>query len=171
LNPSIPAHDDKPEPYSEATVQNGRDNMTGGAYRSKGNGVAMMARTNLEKQIPKGITNQSVVRYRTLNQVANTYGLDSQQTAAIFGVPIRTQARYKKSDAVLNSLVVDRLERFKRIVQQAIDLFEDEAEAQRWLSTPNASLNNQTPLNAMATDGGAKQVEEILYRAEYGVYG
>jgi putative toxin-antitoxin system antitoxin component (TIGR02293 family) len=113
----------------------------------------------------------SVAKYRDLQKLANTYGLDSKQIAALFGVPVRTQARYKKDDAVLNPLVVDRLERFKRIAQQAIDLFEDEAEAQRWLSTPNASLNNQTPLNAMATDGGAKQVEEILYRAEYGVYG
>jgi putative toxin-antitoxin system antitoxin component (TIGR02293 family) len=131
----------------------------------------MTARTNLEKQTPDGVATDSVVKYHVLNQAANTYGLDSQQKAAIFGVPVRTQSRYKKDDAALNPLVVDRLERFNRITQQAIDLFEDEIEAQKWLSTPKESLNNQTPLSAMATDRGAKQVEEILYRAEYGVYG
>jgi uncharacterized protein (DUF2384 family) len=36
----------------------------------------------------------------------------------------------KKDDTVLNPLVVDRLE---RITQQAINLFEDESEAQKWL--------------------------------------
>lgn len=131
----------------------------------------MTARTNLKKQTLDVVDTGSVVKYHALNQVANTYGLDSQQKAALFGVSVRTQSRYKKDDVVLTPLVVDRLERFNRITQQAIALFEDEQEAQKWLSTPKESLNNQTPFSAMATDGGAKQVEEILYRAEYGVYG
>jgi putative toxin-antitoxin system antitoxin component (TIGR02293 family) len=130
-----------------------------------------MAHTSLKKTASGGIAPQSVVKYHTLHQVANTYGLDSQQKAEIFGVPVRTQARYRKDDTVLNPLIVDRLERFKRITQQAIDLFEDESEAQKWLSTPKARLNHQTPFSAMATDAGAKQVEEMLYRAEYGIYG
>ena len=131
----------------------------------------MTAHPNLKKQPPDGVATDSAVKYHVLNKVANNYGLDSQQKAALFGVPVRTQSRYKKDDVALNPLVVDRLERFNRITQQAIDLFEDQEEAQKWLSTPKVSLNNQTPLSAMATDGGAKQVEEILYRAEYGVYG
>ncbi len=131
----------------------------------------MTAPTKFKKQPPDNVGAESAVKYHVLDKVANTYRLDSQQKAAIFGVPVRTQARYKKDDAALKPLVVDRLERFNRITQQAIDLFEDEAEAQKWLSTPKVSLNNQTPLSAMATDRGAKQVEEILYRAEYGVYG
>jgi putative toxin-antitoxin system antitoxin component (TIGR02293 family) len=131
----------------------------------------MTTHTSLKKTGSGNIEPQSVVKYHTLHQVANTYGLDSQQKAELFGVSVRTQARYKKDDTVLNSLVVDRLERFKRITQQAIDVFEDESEAQKWLSTPKTRLNNQTPLSAMATDAGAKQVEEMLYRAEYGIYG
>jgi putative toxin-antitoxin system antitoxin component (TIGR02293 family) len=137
----------------------------------KRNKAAMTTQTKVKQQSPEGIATQPVVKYHTLHQVADTYGLDSQQKAAIFGVPVRTQARYKKEDTVLNPLIVDRLERFKRITQQAINLFEDETEAQKWLNTPKVALNNQTPLSAMATDRGSKQVEEILYRAEYGVYG
>lgn len=82
-----------------------------------------------------------------------------------------THTSLKKVDTVLNPLLLNRLERFKRITQQAIDLFEDESEAQKWLSTPKVRLNNQTPLSAMVTDAGAKQVEEMLDRAEYGIYG
>lgn len=114
---------------------------------------------------------QPAVRYHILQHVANTYELDSRQKEAIFGIPVRTQARYKKNDSILSPLIIDRLERFKRITQQAINLFEDEEEAKKWLSTPKVSLHNKTPFEAMATDAGAKQVEQILYRAEYGVYG
>jgi len=51
-----------------------------------------------------------------------------------------------------------------------LELFEDEAETQRWLSTP-VTLGGQTPLSALSTDAGAKKVEEILYQAEYGMFG
>lgn len=64
-----------------------------------------------------------------------------------------------------------RLERYKRILKQAVELFEDEEEALRWLNTPKSALDNQTPLSVLATDTGVKQVEEILYRAEYGLFG
>lgn len=113
----------------------------------------------------------SPVKYHVLLDVASSYRLDNRQKEALFGIPLRTQARYKKDDSVLSPLVVDRLERFNRITQQAIALFEDEAETKIWLSTPKVSLDNQTPLEAMITDAGAKKVEQILYRAEYGVYG
>ena len=59
----------------------------------------------------------------------------------------------------------------QRIIQQAFDLFEDETETQRWLSTPKDGLDGQTPLEALATDAGSKKVEELLYRAEYGIFG
>ncbi len=114
---------------------------------------------------------QSAVKYHVLHDIASSYALDNRQKESLFGVPARTQARYKRDDHILGPLVVDRLERFMRITQQAIDLFEDEQAAKTWLSTPKVGLNNQTPLEAMVTDAGAKQVEQMLYRAEYGVYG
>jgi putative toxin-antitoxin system antitoxin component (TIGR02293 family) len=65
----------------------------------------------------------------------------------------------------------DRFNRFNRITQQAINLFEDTDRALKWLQTPKDSLAGITPLVAISTDEGAKQVEEILYRTEYGIYG
>lgn len=131
----------------------------------------MTVRTSNSKKKAASGTAQPTVKYHVLQSVANTYELDSRQKEALFGIPARTQARYKKDDSVLSPLVIDRLERFNRITKQAIDLFEDEEETKRWLSTPKASLDNKTPLEALTTDAGAKQVEQILYRAEYGVYG
>jgi hypothetical protein len=69
----------------------------------------------------------------------------------------------------LISLKVD--DRLKLITKQALDLFEDSEETQRWLSTPKVALGGQTPLKALMTDSGLKKVEELLYQAEYGIFG
>jgi RNA polymerase sigma-70 factor (ECF subfamily) len=76
---------------------------------------------------------------------------------------------YVEGDPVLKTENADNVK--QRILQQAFDLFEDEAETQRWLSTPKDGLDGQTPLEALATDAGSKKVEELLYRAEYGIFG
>jgi putative toxin-antitoxin system antitoxin component (TIGR02293 family) len=110
------------------------------------------------------------LRYQDLDSVADSFGLDTDLKQQIFGISPRTQARLKKDNGILNSLVTDRLNRFNRITQQAIDLFEDAHRARKWLQTPKQTLAGLTPLAALATDEGSKQVEEILYRTEYGIY-
>jgi putative toxin-antitoxin system antitoxin component (TIGR02293 family) len=111
------------------------------------------------------------LRYNTIEETAERFQLDSNLRQQIFGISPRNQARLRKDNAILNPLVVDRLNRFNRITQQAINLFEDTDKALQWLQTPKNSLSGITPLAALSTDEGSKQVEEILYRAEYGIYG
>jgi putative toxin-antitoxin system antitoxin component (TIGR02293 family) len=113
----------------------------------------------------------NVLRYQSLEQTAQFFQLDSNLRQQIFGISPRNQARLRKDNAILNPLVVDRFNRFKRVTQQAINLFEDTDRALKWLQTPKNSLAGITPLAALSTDEGAKQVEEILYRTEYGIYG
>jgi putative toxin-antitoxin system antitoxin component (TIGR02293 family) len=112
----------------------------------------------------------NTLRYHTLEQTAELFQLDSNLRQQIFGISPRNQARLRKDNAILNPLIVDRFNRFNRITQQAINLFEDSEKALRWLQTPKNSLAGITPLAALSTDEGAKQVEEILYRTEYGIY-
>lgn len=111
------------------------------------------------------------IKYESIRDVAAHFRLSRTDVKNIFGIAERTQFRYEKDNPVVKPAVVDRLGRFNRIFKQAVDLFEDEAEAWRWLSTPKSVLDNHTPLSFLATDAGAKQVEEILYRAEYGMFG
>jgi putative toxin-antitoxin system antitoxin component (TIGR02293 family) len=113
----------------------------------------------------------NILRYNTLEQTAELFGLDSNLRQQIFGISPRNQARLRKENAILNPLIVDRFNRFNRITQQAINLFEDTDRAIQWLQTPKNNLAGITPLAALSTDEGAKQVEEILYRTEYGIYG
>lgn len=111
------------------------------------------------------------VKYATLQAIAAQFNLNVRQKQRLFGLSPRTQARYKQSNPELSPLIADRLSRFQRLTELAVDVFEDEREAKQWLSSPKANLDNLTPLEAMATDSGATQVEQMLYRIEYGVYG
>lgn len=111
------------------------------------------------------------LRYESIKQISNRFSLDKADIKQLFGISESTQFRYEKQNSVLKPAIADRLERFNRIYKQASELFEDESELERWLSTPKAALEGNSPLKALATDAGAKLVEEILYRAEYGIFG
>lgn len=110
-------------------------------------------------------------KYESIKEIARRFDLDKTDVKQLFGISESTQFRYEKQNPVLKNAVADRLDRFNRVTQQALELFEDEAETKRWLSTPKTALSGETPLVALATDTGAKKVEAMLYRAEYGMFG
>ncbi len=110
-------------------------------------------------------------RYDLIKEIAKGFDLNKTEVKHLFGISESTQFRYEKQNPILKIAVVDRLERFNRIIKLALELFEDETETKRWLSTPKTDLSGETPLQALATDTGAKKVEEMLYRAEYGMFG
>lgn len=110
-------------------------------------------------------------KYDLIKEIARRFDLDKTEVKHLFGISESTQFRYEKQNLTLKIAVADRLERFNRIIKLALELFEDETETKRWLSTPKTDLSGETPLQALATDAGAKKVEAILYRAEYGMFG
>ncbi len=110
-------------------------------------------------------------KYDLIKEIAKRFDLNKADIKHLFGISESTQFRYEKQNPVLKIAVVDRLERFNRIIKLALELFEDETETKRWLSTPKIDLSGETPLQALTTDAGAKKVEAMLYRAEYGMFG
>jgi putative toxin-antitoxin system antitoxin component (TIGR02293 family) len=114
---------------------------------------------------------QAPLRYQSILEFAEQFPLSREDIKTILAIPASTQFRYQKENPILKPAIADRFERLRRIYQQALELFEDETETKRWLSTPHDGLERKTPLQAIATDSGTKQVEAILYRAEYGMFG
>lgn len=51
----------------------------------------------------------------------------------------------------------------------ALQVWEDSADAEEFLTTPHGLLDGQTPLAASRTEEGAKRVREILLALEYGL--
>ncbi|ACK71208.1 conserved hypothetical protein [Gloeothece citriformis PCC 7424] len=102
---------------------------------------------------------QTLPKYEAVKTLSKRFQVEKNTIRQILGISESTQHRYEKSNSVLKPAIADRLERFKRITQQALDLFEDEGETQRWLATPKKALGGKTPLEVLATDAGSKEVE------------
>jgi putative toxin-antitoxin system antitoxin component (TIGR02293 family) len=63
----------------------------------------------------------------------------------------------------------EKTERLARVIALAELLWDDAEAAQRFLSTPHPELQNRTPLDIAATELGARQVEDLVMRAIYGL--
>lgn len=108
--------------------------------------------------------------YETVKRTSDSYQIDRASVRQILGISESTQFRYEKKNPVLKPNLADRWARFERILHQAAELFEDKTETQRWLATPKTALSGKTPIEALATDAGSRQVEQMLLRAEYGIF-
>ncbi len=87
------------------------------------------------------------------------------------GVSGKTLQRIgKEADARLTSAQSDRLFRLARIVGFAEEVLEDSARAHRWLKEPQRGLGNRTPLSLLGTEAGAREVEDLLGRIEFGIF-
>lgn len=97
-------------------------------------------------------------------------GVSNESLAQLLGMSVRTFARLDRAKGVLDAVSSDRLHRVARLVGMAVDVLEDEAAAVRWLKMPQHALGDAVPLDLLGTDVGARAVEVLLGRMEYGVY-
>jgi putative toxin-antitoxin system antitoxin component (TIGR02293 family) len=63
-----------------------------------------------------------------------------------------------------------RVVRFARLMGKAVEVMESEENARRWLTSPQFGLGGAVPLDYAETEVGAREVEDLLGRIEYGVY-
>ncbi len=63
-----------------------------------------------------------------------------------------------------------RMRRLKRVATRAEEVFGDPAKARRWMRKPKRSLLGETPLAYLASEDGARVVEEMLGRIEHGIF-
>jgi putative toxin-antitoxin system antitoxin component (TIGR02293 family) len=63
-----------------------------------------------------------------------------------------------------------RVVRFARLMGKALEVMESEENARRWLTSPQFGLGGAVPLDYAETEVGAREVEDLLGRIEYGVY-
>ena len=107
-----------------------------------------------------------------LARVQRHVGLDEREAAAIMGTSVRTLARRRKAGR-LEAEESDRLYRIARLFERAVEVFGGDAEAadeaRLWLRMPQWGLGDETPLAYARTETGAREVEALLNRIDYGV--
>jgi len=64
----------------------------------------------------------------------------------------------------------DRVVRYERLFSQAAHIFGSDDQALGWLKSPQRGLGGSVPLEYARTEVGAREVEKLLGRIDYGVY-
>ena len=85
-------------------------------------------------------------------------------------VPKRTLARRVASNEPLTVEETDKALRLERIASLADRVFGNQEKAHRWLRKPKHLLGGKTPVDFLASESGARQVEEMLHRIEHGMF-
>lgn len=84
-------------------------------------------------------------------------------------VPKRTLARRLSDGEPLTVEETDKAVRLARIDRLAAHVFGEPSKAHRWLRKPKKLLRGETPLAYLATEAGARIVEDMLHRIDHGI--
>jgi putative toxin-antitoxin system antitoxin component (TIGR02293 family) len=85
-------------------------------------------------------------------------------------IPHRTLARRIATNDYLSVDETDKALRLSRADEMAVRVFGDRERASRWLRRKNHQLNDQTPLELLRTETGARIVEELLVQIDHGIF-
>jgi putative toxin-antitoxin system antitoxin component (TIGR02293 family) len=66
-------------------------------------------------------------------------------------------------------LIQPKTERLARVIAAAHAAWEDQNDAQEWLTKPHPELGGRTPIDCALTESGARQVESLIDRFQYGL--
>ena len=87
----------------------------------------------------------------------------------IIDIPKRTLTR-RKQQGRLNVVESEKVLRIARLYDKALEVFEDEEAAEKWLKEPARGLGGVIPLEYAKTELGAQEIEKLLIRIEHGVF-
>jgi putative toxin-antitoxin system antitoxin component (TIGR02293 family) len=84
-------------------------------------------------------------------------------------VPRRTLTHRRARQEALSRDESDRAVRLARTTALAEQVFGDTGRAWRWLRAPKRQFRGRSPLRLLATEAGARLVEELLHRLDEGM--
>jgi putative toxin-antitoxin system antitoxin component (TIGR02293 family) len=106
---------------------------------------------------------------RELAQLQASLDVPMERLAPKLGISKATLHR-RKAQGRLRRDESDRVLRYARLMGKAIHVLESEGHARSWLTSPQFGLGGAVPLDYAETETGAREVEDLLNRIEYGVY-
>jgi putative toxin-antitoxin system antitoxin component (TIGR02293 family) len=119
--------------------------------------------SELIRKIQKGL------RFSELETLQTSIGMPFEQLAAKLAISRSTLQR-RKAAGRLSPDESDKVLRFARLLEHATDVFGDVDKARAWLKHPQYGLGGAVPLDYAETEIGAREVDNLLGRIDYGVY-
>ena len=124
----------------------------------------------------KGVTvHQQIERihaglsFQAVQNLQRALDLPLEKMAAVLGMSRATLHR-RKTQGKIDQHESERLVRYQRLQKKADDVFGDVASAREWLTHKQPGIGGAVPLDFARTEIGAREVENLLGRIEYGVY-
>ena len=101
--------------------------------------------------------------------LARALRVPEARLAQVVGVSATTLGRRKRAGALAPD-EGDRVWRVAALFDRAAQVFGGEEDAAAWFVDPNVALGDEPPLALADTAPGARAVDDLLGRIEYGVY-
>jgi len=108
--------------------------------------------------------------FQELQVLQTSLAMPAEKLAPMLGLSKATFHRRKGDASKLSPAVSDRVVRYARLLGQASKVFDGLETAKQWLNAPQVGLGGAVPLTYAKTEIGAREVENLLGRIEYGVY-
>ena len=106
--------------------------------------------------------------FHAITTLEEALRVSRREISVALHIRLATMSR-RKSSGKLRADESDRVVRLANIFDQATTLMGGNGdEAARWMTTPRAILDDETPLMRSTTEIGAKDVEDLIYRIRYG---
>jgi putative toxin-antitoxin system antitoxin component (TIGR02293 family) len=123
-------------------------------------GEEIASEADLARLVHRGI------RVAVLRHVLRA-GFSKQEIERLI-IPARTWSHRKTKRKPLSLEESDRLVRLARIQALAEDVFGDIAKANQWLREGLGVLDGKSPLEVVRTESGARLIEQILAKIDWG---
>ena len=109
------------------------------------------------------------LRFGELETLQEQIDLPLEQLARKLAISRSTLQR-RKTAGRLSSDESDKVMRFARLLDHAVKVFGSLANARAWLKHPQRGLGGAIPLDYAETEVGAREVDNLIGRIDYGVY-
>ena len=107
--------------------------------------------------------------FRAVLNLQKALDLPMEKLASVLGMSRATLHR-RKIQGKIDKEESEKLVRYQRLLKKAEDVFGDAASAREWLTHKQTGLGGAVPLDFAKSEIGAREVENLLGRIEYGVY-
>lgn len=107
--------------------------------------------------------------FTDLENLGRSLDLSLERLSWLIGISRATLHRRKK-EGHLQFQESDRVVRYERLFSQAAGVFGSKNQALGWLRSSQRGLGGAVPLEYARTEVGAREVEKLLGRIDYGVY-
>jgi putative toxin-antitoxin system antitoxin component (TIGR02293 family) len=127
-------------------------------------GIGQLELPKLLREIERGLP------CRSYERLAKNLALSNDRMLRMVDIARRTLVR-RRAEGRFSRDESDRLLRAARVLGAALSLFEGDRDAAlAWLEEPQLAFGGAIPLEVARTEIGAREVEDLAYRLEEGVF-